>query len=275
MPIYRGVDGAELFYLDWGEGRPIVLIHGTPLDGDQWEYQLPALLSHGYRVVVPDRRGFGRSNHVGRGFDYDVFADDLASLMRQLALERVTLVAHSSGAGDAVRYFARHGGAPVASLLLIAPITPFLLRTADNAAGVPLEALDAQLAWLHEDRPAFNLAAVAAFLGTRYAPSPEFLRWGLDHAARASLMAHAATLRAFMTTDFRSDLRAIHVPTLIVHEEHDQATPLALTGARTAAGIRGSELRVHPGSSHAPFFTSKRRFNEELLEFLKRTPEAA
>jgi non-heme chloroperoxidase len=271
MPNYRGADGAELFYLDWGNGRPVILIHGTPLDGDQWEYQLPVLLSRGYRVVVPDRRGFGRSNHVGRGFDYDTFADDLDALITHLELESVALIAHSSGAGDVVRYFARHRGAAIASLLLVAPITPFLLQTPDNPAGVPLEAVEAQLALLHEDRPAFNLAAVTAFLGAEYRPSTEFLRWGLDHAARASLAGHAATFRAFMTTDFRNDLRAVSVPTLIVHEEQDQSTPLPLTGARTAAGIAECELRVHPGSSHAPFFTSKRRFNHELLEFLERT----
>jgi pimeloyl-ACP methyl ester carboxylesterase len=271
MPVYRSADGAELFYLDWGQGRPVVLLHGTPLDGDQWEYQLPALLSQGYRAIIPDRRGFGRSNDIGQGFDYDTFADDLEALIRRLDLGSVRLVAHSSGAGDVVRYFARHGGRCVTSLLLVAPVTPFLLQTPDNAAGVPVEVVEAQLAMLCEDRPAFNLAAVSAFLGEEYQPSAEFLRWGLDHAARASLVAHTATFRAFMTTDFRNDLPAVTAPTLVIHEDRDQATPLALTGQRTAAAIPQCEIRVHSGSSHAPFFTSKRRFNQELLEFLERT----
>src|SRR5437667_7500337 len=114
--------------------------------------------------------------------------------------------------------------------------------------GVSLDSIETQLDALHEDRPAFNLAAVAAFLGSDYQPSPEFLRWGLDHAARASLVAQAATFRAFMTTDFRADLRAVAVPTLVIHEDQDRATPLALTGARTAAGIPGRQLPRPPGA---------------------------
>lgn len=76
----------ELHYEDQGSGRPVVLIHGYPLDGRSWEKQTAALLDAGHRVITYDRRGFGRSTHASSGYDYDTFADDLATLVDGLDL---------------------------------------------------------------------------------------------------------------------------------------------------------------------------------------------
>ncbi len=114
MPFIETADKTTLFYNDWGSGRPVVLIHGWPLDSDMWEYQSVLLASEGLRVVAYDRRGFGRSSQPWSGYDYDTLADDLKALLDKLDLHEVTLVGFSMGGGEVARYMSRHGGARVA-----------------------------------------------------------------------------------------------------------------------------------------------------------------
>src|ERR1700760_4132022 len=114
MPYIDAKDGAKLHVKDIGRGRPVVLIHGWPLTGDMFEYQTLALLEAGYRVITYDRRGFGQSGHPAFGYDYDTFADDLASVMDGLDLQSANLVGFSMGGGEVARYLARHGASRVA-----------------------------------------------------------------------------------------------------------------------------------------------------------------
>jgi hypothetical protein len=74
----------DLYYEDYGSGRPVVLIHGYPLSGRAWDKQVPALLEAGHRVITYDRRGFGKSSQPACGYDYDTFASDLRTLLETL-----------------------------------------------------------------------------------------------------------------------------------------------------------------------------------------------
>ena len=132
MPFIETADKTTLFYNDWGSGRPVVLIHGWPLDSDMWEYQSVFLASQGLRVVAYDRRGFGRSSQPWSGYDYDTLADDLKALLDKLDLNDATLVGFSMGGGEVARYMSRHGGARVAKAVLLAAVTPYLALTSDN-----------------------------------------------------------------------------------------------------------------------------------------------
>src|SRR6266513_485949 len=133
----------EIHYRDHGSGRPAVLIHGYPLDGNSWERQERVLLAEGYRVITYDRRGFGRSSQPTVGYDYDTFAADLKSLLDHLALDQdVVLAGFSMGTGEVVRYLGTYGSAGVSKAVLIASIPPFLLKTEDNLQGVPEEVFE-------------------------------------------------------------------------------------------------------------------------------------
>ena len=126
----------DLYYEDHGNGQPVVLIDGFPLDGHAWEKQIPALLAAGYRVITYDRRGFGRSGQATIGYDYDTFAADLNTLLEVLDVTDVVLAGFSMGTGEVGRYLGTYGPARIDKAVFIAALEPFLLKTDTNPAGL-------------------------------------------------------------------------------------------------------------------------------------------
>ncbi len=270
MPYVMTRDGTSLFYNDWGTGQPVVFVHGGQLGADMWEYQLLDLVDHGLRCIAYDRRGCGRSDQPWHGYDIDTLADDLAALVDQLDLHDVTLVGHSNGCGDIARYLSRHGVSRIARAALIAPTTPFLLKTADNPDGVDQNDFDETIAQLSRDRPHFFAASAPAFLGVglpNVSVSPALVQWGVGLALQASPRATIAMTRTFAETDFRPDMAAFTVPTLVIHGVGDQFAPLELCGRKTAELIPGVRLAVY-ATGHGLFLTEKARLNGDLLAFV-------
>jgi non-heme chloroperoxidase len=142
MPFVTAADGAQIFYKDWGTGRPVVLSHGWPLNSDSWEAQQLFLAAHGYRVVAHDRRGHGRSTQTWDGNEMDTYAADLAALVEALDLRDATLVGFSTGGGEVTRYIGRYGTGRVAQLVLVSAVPPLMVRREDNPGGVPIEVFD-------------------------------------------------------------------------------------------------------------------------------------
>jgi len=265
-------DGTRLFYKDWGAGRPVVLIHGWPLDADMWEYQMPAVTEAGFRTVAYDRRGFGRSDQPWGGYDYDTFADDLKAVLDHLDLQDVALVGFSMGGGEIARYLSRHGGARVSRVALVSAVTPMLLKTPDHPDGVDAGVFEGMIDGLETDRPHFlaNFSKTFFGVGVFSAPSStELMRWTGDLAMRASPKATVACVRAFGETDFRPDMAHFRVPTLIIHGDDDQTVPIDVSGRAAAAAIPGSTFTVYEGGSHALPFTHAERLTTDLLTFLK------
>src|ERR1700760_4151673 len=118
-----------------GTGRPVVLIHGWPLNGESWAPQVPALTGAGYRVVRYDRRGFGRSDKPMSGYGYDTLADDLDGVLAELDLQDVTLVGFSMGGGEVARYVTRPGEDRLHSVVFAAAVPPYLAQTPGNPDG--------------------------------------------------------------------------------------------------------------------------------------------
>jgi pimeloyl-ACP methyl ester carboxylesterase len=267
MPYVSATDDTQLFVTDWGSGPPVVFVHGGQLGGDMWEQQVPALLDAGCRCLTYDRRGCGRSDQPGSGYDYDTFADDLASVLDALDLREATLVGHSNGCGDIVRYLSRHGAGQVARIALVAPTTPFLLRTDDNPDGVPAEVFEAIVAAMQQDRPAYFAAYAPTFFGADFpgvSVSRELVDWGVRLALRSSPLATAAMTRTFPATDLRPDLRTVGVPTLVVHGKHDATAPFGLCGQATADLIPGARLEAY-ATGHGLFVTEAERLNRDLV----------
>ena len=265
--------GTKLFYKDWGHGDPVVFIHGWPLNADMWEYQMPTLAHAGLRCIAYDRRGFGRSDQPWTGYDYDTLADDLAALLDGLDLKRVTLVGFSMGGGEVARYLSRHGSGRVARAVLLAAVTPFLLKTADNPNGADKAVFDDMVAGLEKDRPDFLTDFGKLFFGAgmlNFSVSSAILQWSQSMALQASPKATVDCVRAFGTTDFRPDMAAFAgVPTLIIHGTSDGPVPIDASGRAAAKLIPHAELKEYSGAPHALFFTEKDRLNADLLAFVR------
>jgi pimeloyl-ACP methyl ester carboxylesterase len=277
MPLVRADDGTELFYNDWGSGRPVVLVHGWPLQSDMWEYQSVFLASHGVRVIAYDRRGFGRSGQPWGGYDYNTLADDLKNLIEALDLRDVTLVGFSMGGGEVARYLGRHGDDRVSGAVLVSSVTPYLRRADDNPDGVERGNFDQMIEGLLKDRPNFLAGFGKQFFGAgllNFSVSAEIQQWALMMALQGSARATLACVRAFSETDFRADLLAMRVPTLVIHGDSDATVPIASSGRLTAAPVRGAELKEYEGAPHALMYTEKDRLNNDLLAFINARHEA-
>jgi non-heme chloroperoxidase len=271
-PFIQTADGINLFYKDWGTGRPVIFIHGWAMNSDMWQYQMIDLASQGLRCITYDRRGHGRSDQPWQGYDYDTLADDLAALIKQLNLQKITLVAHSMGGGEIVRYLSRHGASRIAQIVFVGAITPFPLKTADNPAGLDRSLFEQLRATMSKDLPRFLAYGASGFFGAgqgKALVSPEMMQWAVNLCLQSSPKALLDCNRAATETDFRAEMRKITIPTLVIHGDADQSAALELTGRKTAQLIQGSQLKVYEGAPHGLFITHMERFNRDLLAFIK------
>jgi non-heme chloroperoxidase len=272
MPTIIAADGSEIYFKDWGQGPTVVFIHGWPLSADMWEYQASKIASQGFRCIAYDRRGFGRSGQPWIGYDYDTLADDLSALIKALDLDDVTLVGFSMGGGEVARYMSRHGGQRVRKCVLVGAITPFLLKTSDNPDGVDVGVFDEMIALLERDRPAFLAGFGKKFFGAgvvNLSISNELLDWAQTIALQASPAASIACVKAFAQTDFRPDMNAFKVPTLIIHGDADQSVPIEASARRTVKLIKGARLIEYGGAPHGLFYSEKDRLNADLVDFIR------
>jgi non-heme chloroperoxidase len=271
MPRITATDGTELYVKDWGDGRPVVLIHGWPLNADSWEHQAVTLAAHGHRVVSYDRRGFGRSDQPYGGYDYDTFADDLNAVIEGLGLTSVALVGFSMGGGEVARYLSRHGASKVSAAVLISSVVPYLIKADDNPDGVPENVIAGIIAGLRKDRPAFLRGFFNTFYGQGVVAgvSDEVLQWSMHMAFHASPVATLACVDAFAHTDFRGDMAAFTMPTLIVHGTADKTVPIDPTARQAARMIPGARVIEYEGGAHGLTATHAEELSEALLQFLR------
>ncbi|MGV3484464.1 MAG: alpha/beta fold hydrolase [Planctomycetaceae bacterium] len=268
----RTRDGVQLYTKIWGQGRPVVLLHGWPLSADSWDEVAMALADAGYQTIAYDRRGFGRSEQPWSGYDYDTLSDDLADVMNELKVADATLVGFSMGGGEVARYMSRHLGKNVRSTALIASIVPYMLKTDDNPHGVDASVFAQMKAGMTHDRASFFAEFFKHFFGVTgdaKPVSPEVLQWAQALAMQASFKATLACAEAFAQTDFRPDLSAFGVPTLILHGTSDATVPIDCSARAAAAAIVQSTLIEYEGAPHGLFATHKQKLISDLNEFLK------
>jgi non-heme chloroperoxidase len=271
-----GTDGAsstpvELHYEDYGSGRPVVLIHGWPLSGRSWENQVPALVGAGHRVITYDRRGFGESSQPWNGYDYDTLAADLQALLTHLDLREATLVGFSMGGGEVVRYLGTYGAERIAKVVLAAAVPPYLYKSEDNPdGGLDDPAIAGFEVGVTGDRLAFldGFATVFFSAGADLLVSNAQRQYAIDMAAFASPKGTLDCIAAFGRTDFRGDLDAVTMPTLVIHGDSDGVVPFEVSGKRSAELIADAELHVVEGGPHAINASHAEEFNRVLLAFL-------
>ena len=275
MPYISSLQNNEkpvrIYYEEMGKGKPVVFIHGWPLSGSMWEYQITQLPHQGLHCITYDRRGFGKSDRPFTGYDYNTLAGDLKALLDELNLTGVTLVGFSMGGGEIAKYFSLYGNERVAKVVLISAVVPFLLQTDDNPDGVPQEHFDKNQKAMAEDRPsfinAFNRDFYSESLLNQLVSEP-YLTNSLTKAMDASPIATIECAKSFSSTDFRKDLLKINVPTLIIHGNNDKIVPIKLTGEKSAKLITGSVFKVYEGAPHGLWFTDKEKLNQDLIDFI-------
>ena len=265
-------DGTQIYYKDWGSGRPVVFSHGWPLTADAWEGQMVYLAERGYRAIAHDRRGHGRSGQPWNGNDMDTYADDLAALIETLDLKDAVLVGHSTGGGEVARYIGRHGTKRVGKAVLLGAVPPIMLKTAANPGGLPMEVFDGIRAGVRADRSQFFKDLTVPFYGANRPGSK--VSQGLKDSfwfmgMQGSLKAELDCIKQFSETDFTEDLKKINVPTLIVHGDDDQIVPIANSAMLAAKLVKGSTLKVYAGAPHGLASTHQEQFNADLLAFVK------
>jgi non-heme chloroperoxidase len=265
-PFVVARDGTRLFVQDWGTGRPIIFLSAWTFQSNVWGSHVAALTAHGFRCIVPDRRGHGRSDAPSTGYDLHTLVDDISRIMDQLDLRHAVLVAHSMGAFEAARYCATRGAGRITRLVLAAPATPFSTRTSDNPEGFPKEVIDAQNQAIARDFPRWIGENEALFFTSD--TCQETRTWIKNMMMSVSLPVALATGVTISTADVRGDLAKITCPSLIVHGDKDVSAPLAMTGARTAKMIPNCKLIVYPNAPHGIILTHQERFLSDLLGFI-------
>ncbi len=272
-------DGTKLYVKDWGEGRPVILIHGWPLSSDSWDDIAKPIADAGMRAIFYDRRGFGRSDQPYGGYDYDTFADDLADVMKEKGVtENAALVGFSMGGGEIARYMSKYNGAGVTQAALIASVVPYMLKTSDNPDGVPQATFDEMTAGMVEDRAKFFRGFMKDFYGLglltgKTSQDQADASWNV--AMAASLQATLKAAGAFASTDFRPDLSSITVPTLVIHGTADKTVPIDATGRAVAKALPNAKLIEYDGSPHGVFATDKAKLTADLLDFLQQGSSAS
>lgn len=276
MPFVTTSDGVDIFYKDWGpkDARPLVFHHGWPLSSDDWDAQLLFFVNKGFRVIAHDRRGHGRSAQVSDSHDMDHYAADVEAVVRVLDLKGAVHIGHSTGGGEVARYVARYGKAhDVAKAVLIGAVPPLMLKTDANPGGLPIEVFDGFRAALAADRPSFYRdVASGPFYGfnrdgveTKAAIVDNWVRQGLTGGAKA----HYDGIKAFSETDFTDDLRAIEVPTLVMHGDDDQIVPIDDSARLSIKLLKNGELKIYPGFSHGMATVNADTINADLLAFIQ------
>ena len=272
MPSFTTQDGTEIYYKDWGKGQPLCFHHGWPLSADDWDTQMMFFLERGYRVIAHDRRGHGRSTQTATGNEMDTYAADVDELVQKLDLRDAVHIGHSTGGGEVARYVAKYGKGRVAKAVLISSVPPIMVKSDKNPGGTPIEVFDGLREQTANNRAQFYMDITLPFYGYNRPGAKisdgvrqNWWRQGMMGGAKA----HYDCIKAFSETDFTEDLKAIDVPTLVLHGEDDQIVPFADSGPLSAKLLTNSQSKFYPGYPHGMPTVHADVINADLLSFIQ------
>ena len=272
MSFLTTQDGTQIFFKDWGAGRPVVFSHGWPLSADAWDGQMVFLGERGYRVIAHDRRGHGRSSQTWSGNDMDTYADDLALVFETLDLKDAILVGHSTGGGEVARYIGRHGTSRLAKAVLLGAVPPQMLQTEYNPGGLPMSVFDGLRSATFNNRSQFFQDLAVSFYGFNRAGAKvsqgtmdSFWLQGMQGGIKSLL----DCIKQFSETNFTEDLKKFDIPTLIAHGDDDQIVPIGDAALLSSKLVKDSTLKIYSGAPHGLATTHQDEFNSDLLAFIQ------
>jgi non-heme chloroperoxidase len=273
MPYITTADGTEIYYTDWGTGKPVILSHGWPLSSDAWAVELKLLADNGYRAIAHDRRGHGKSSKPWGGNDMDTYAADLATLVDALDLTDLSLIGHSTGGGEVVRYAAQHGVGRVSKIITAGAVPPIMVKSDANPEGTPIEVFDGIREGVATDRSQFYLDLAQSFFGANREGAKvsqgaiwDFWRQGMLLDIKGAY----DCIKAFSETDFTADLQALDVPILLAHGDDDQIVPITAAAEKSISLVKHGELKVYAGAPHGIAGEYQAKLDHDILEFLAR-----
>ena len=270
MPFITTPDGTDIHFTDFGEGRPVIFSHGWPLSSEAWQKELKLFAEAGYRVIAHDRRGHGRSARTLTGNDMDTYVADLASLVEQLDLTDLSLVGHSTGGGEVVRYAATRGVGRVTKVATAGAVPPIMVKSDSNPEGTPIEVFDGIRAGVLNDRSQFYKDLAVSFYGFNREGAPvsqglidDFWLQGMA----AGLGAAYDCVKAFSETDFTQDLKALDVPIFLAHGDDDQIVPIAAAAEKSINLVSKGTLKVYAGAPHGIYGDYQIALDQDILDF--------
>ena len=266
-------EAVDIFYEDYGQGQPVILIHGWPLSRKSWEQQVWKIVESGYRCISYDRRGFGISSFPWNNYDYSSLASDLNELIEQLNLNNCVIVGFSMGGGEVVRYLTDYGSDKISKAALVSSIIPLVKKKSDNPEGVPESDLEGIKDALESARVGFLKNFHKGFYNYDQLKGERVSEAQLDYdfviASHASPRGTIEAAKAWMDTDFRPELKNVDVPTLIVHGDDDQTVPISTSAEKAAKVFKDKRCEVIKGAPHGLNVTHAKEFNNILIDFLK------
>lgn len=254
---------------DWGQRKPVVLIHGWPLSNAMYEYQYQFLVDKGYRSIGITLRGFGNSDKPFGPYNYDVYAMDVHEVLDQLAIEEATLGGFSMGGAISIHYVAKYNSARVSKLALFGAAAPVWTKRNDFNFGFTREAVDELIALSKINRPQLLENFGKLFAASETALPAGIANWLGAINMEASPYATTQCLVALRDTDLRAELSEITIPTAIFHGKKDLIYEFALA-EQMQHGIKNSYIVKFENSGHGLFIEELEKFNAELLTFLER-----
>ena len=275
MDMITTSDGTRIFFKDWGpkDAQAIVFHHGWPLSADEWDSQMMFFLDHGFRVIAHDRRGHGRSSQSDTGNDMNTYAADVIELARALDLRDAIHVGHSTGGGEVVRYVARAEPGRVSKAVLISAITPVMIKKDSNPDGLPKAVFDGYRTSVAANRSRTYLdVAAGPFYGYNrpgaVADQATIRNWWRQ-GMMGGIKAHYDCIEVFSETDLTEDLKAIHVPVLLLHSDDDQIVPYADSAPLAVKLLRSGTLKTYKGLPHGMPTTHPDIINQDILSFIR------
>jgi pimeloyl-ACP methyl ester carboxylesterase len=234
------VNGIDIYYAEYGQGSPVILLHGGLANADYWGNQIKGLAPH-HTVIVMDSRGHGRTTRNSQAYGYDLMADDVVALMHVLGVPKADIVGWSDGGilglDLAMRYPERVG-----------KIFAFAANTTTSGVKNDVDKNPTVAAFIERTRREYEA----------YSATPR------EYDA---FVAQIGKMWATQPSWTDAQLRSITAPVLVVDGDHDEAIKREHT-EYIASSIPGAGLLILPNASHFAFLQDPELFNYAILHFL-------
>lgn len=260
--------GVKLHVTDLGEGQPIVLIHGWPLNDAMYEYQYQYFVQKGFRVIGISLRGFGKSDRPYGNYNFDVFSDDIKVVLEKLKIENAVLGGFSMGGAVVTHYITKYIGAHVSKLALFAAAAPSWKQREGYPFGASDEAAAGLIKTTTTNRQQLIEDFGKGFGATETSLSPAMSSWLADINLDASPYATTQAITALRDLDLRPVLGNIKVPVAIFHGTKDKLCDFVFA-EQLHKGIKNSYIVKFENSGHALFVEEMDKFNTELEKFAR------
>lgn len=248
--------------------KTVFLVHGWPLSHKIYEYQIDLLLSCGYRVVAIDLRGFGQSDAPGCNYSYDRMAEDIYNIVCAMKLRNFILVGFSMGGAISLRYMRKFKGFGVCKLILLAAAAPSATQQPDFPYGLTKESWDELICLASTDRPKLCETFVTKQLFA-CSHSRASMNWFKDIALSASGIGTIQTGVSLKDEECMADLKAVRVPTRIIHGEKDVVVSNELVKIQNEC-IADSKLYTLENSGHGVMYDELKKFNQYFMRAIER-----